>query len=76
MLKIGEFAHYPPCCPGSKNLFGKWSFWSTKVGIDEGQYVEIINDAPIFAVSCYFSYKVLGDMLRQNGEFAHYPRES
>ena len=62
--KRGELAHYPPCGPGSKNLFGKRLFWSTKSGIDEGQYVEVSNKNSTFAVFFAKSIHVFLDMIK------------
>ena len=64
-VKMGELAHYPPCCPG---LF----FF----GIDEGYHVKVINKNPYIYSVFASSHTRFWDMLRQNGELARYPRES
>ena len=46
---MGQLPHYPPWCPGPKDLFvwGKWSFWSTTFGI-------------YWRTTCWGQQKILG----------------
>ena len=55
---------------------GNGAFEAQPLGIDEGQYVEVSNEKPIFTVFLLNFIQGFWEMSRQNAELQHHPRES